>query len=171
MSATVFTHSMKSPIGPLYLAVDRDGAVLRISYTPVHDDLSDFRVEENRYACGELAYQLEEYFQGRLHHFELDVVLEGTDFQMDVWSRVQKIPFGSTMTYGEVAQKVGRKFAAQAVGRAVGINPVPIVIPCHRVVPKSGGLGEYSLSRLDAVRGREIKEFLLELEGVHTGEG
>lgn len=157
---------MKSPIGPLHLAVDRDGAVLRISYTAVSHDFPDSRVEENRYACGELAYQLEEYFQGRLRHFELDIVLEGTDFQMDVWARIQKIPFGSTMTYGEVAQKIGRKYAAQAVGRAVGINPVPIVIPCHRVVPKNGGLGEYSLSRIDAARGREIKEFLLELEGV-----
>jgi methylated-DNA-[protein]-cysteine S-methyltransferase len=164
LSPTIFTHSMKSPIGTIHLAVDRNGAVLRLSFRPIDDLPPSAVVEENRYACGEVAYQLDEYFHRRLKHFDLDVVLEGTDFQLDVWARLQKIPFGTTLTYGEVAQKIGRKYAAQAVGRAVGINPVPIIIPCHRVIPKSGGIGEYALNALESERGRQIKEFLLELE-------
>jgi methylated-DNA-[protein]-cysteine S-methyltransferase len=163
-SPTIFTHSMPTPVGTVYLAVDRHGAVLRLSYTPIRDFQPGAIIEENRYACGEVAYQLDEYFNYRLKHFDLDVVLDGTEFQLDVWARLQKIPFGTTLSYGEVAQKIGRKYAAQAVGRAVGINPVPIIIPCHRVVPKNGGIGEYALNALDPDRGRQIKEFLLELE-------
>lgn len=163
-SPTIFIHSMDSPVGPLYMAVDRHGAVLRISYRPLDDLPESASIEENRYACGEVAYQLHEYFNHRLKHFDLDVILDGTDFQLDVWARLQKIPYGTTLSYGEVAQKIGRKFAAQAVGRAVGINPIPIIIPCHRVIPKSGGIGEYSLGSLPAEKGRVIKEFLLELE-------
>ncbi len=164
VSPTIFTHSMTTPVGPLHIAVDRNGAVLRLSFLPLTEFPEGAEVESNRYACGEVAYQLDQYFRSRLKHFDLDVVLEGTDFQLDVWSRLQKIPFGTTVSYGEVAQKIGRKYAAQAVGRAVGQNPVPIIIPCHRVVPKNGGIGEYVLNQLDPERGREIKEFLLELE-------
>lgn len=155
---------MKSPVGPLHIAVDRHGAVLRIGFTAPNNFPPEQIVEENRYACGEVAFQLDEYFNRRLKHFELDVVLSGSEFQLDVWARLQKIPYGSTMTYGEVAQKVGRKFAAQAVGRAVGMNPIPIIIPCHRVLPKSGGIGHYALNSLKEEKGRAIKEYLLELE-------
>jgi methylated-DNA-[protein]-cysteine S-methyltransferase len=167
--SVVYHHSYISPVGPLYLAVTREGLVLRISYSPLHSELfPGLRLEENKYACGEVAYQLEEYFLGKRQRFDLSLHLDqGTNFQKDVWNRLLKIPFGSTMTYGEVAQKVGRRDASRAVGNAVGKNPLPILVPCHRVVPKAGGLGGYTARTApseDPDHGTKIKGYLLEIE-------
>lgn len=91
----------------------------------------------------ELARQLDEYFRGRRRAFEVPFSPRGTEFQHAVWEELVRIPYGTTVTYGELARRVGRPRSARAVGQAVGANPVPIVIPCHRVLPIAGGLGGF----------------------------
>lgn len=167
--AVLYWHSYSSPVGPLFIVVNREGTLIRLSYSAIHSDLfPGSHLEENKYACGDVAYQLEEYFKGTRQHFDIPLYLnQGTSFQQDVWQRLLKIPYGTTLTYGEVAQKVGRKQAPRAVGNAVGRNPIPIIVPCHRVLPKSGGLGSYtarSAPGADPDDGRKVKRYLLSIE-------
>ncbi len=162
----VYTHSFASPVGTLHAAVDRHGRVISLGFIPPHHLPADARVQENKYACGELEFQLGEYFAGERREFTLDVRTEGTGFQRAVWSRLAKIEFGTTVSYGHVAGKIGRADAARAVGNAVAVNPVAIIVPCHRVLPAGGGIGNYALRGMDAEKGRRIKQALLELEGV-----
>jgi methylated-DNA-[protein]-cysteine S-methyltransferase len=162
---TIYTHTYASPIGPLYLAVDRWGCVIRVGFTPETDFGPELNSAENKYACGELELQLDEYFAGDRDRFSLELLLDGTDFQRSVWTRLQKIPYGSVTTYGEIAQKIGRKDAARAVGNAVAHNPLPILVPCHRVVPADGSLGSYAARSLTDGSGINAKRALLNLEG------
>jgi methylated-DNA-[protein]-cysteine S-methyltransferase len=162
----VYTHSFASPVGRLFAAVDRHGRVISLGFNPLQQLPTDAEIQENKYACGELEFQLEEYFAGERREFTLDVRTDGTSFQRAVWSRLGKIEYGTTVSYGEVARKIGRMEAARAVGNAVAVNPVAIIVPCHRVLPVGGGIGNYALRGIDAERGRLIKQALLELEGV-----
>lgn len=164
--ALYFTH-YEAPFGTLYLVVTKQGSVYRVGFSSeickVNEQL--FSIEFNKYPCGEVCYQLDQYFAGQRTHFELSLALDqGTEFEQDVWKRLIKIEYGQTMTYGEVAQKVGRKLASRAVGNAVAKNPIPIVVPCHRVLPASGGLGNYSLRTMEKTSGVAIKKWLLEHE-------
>jgi len=102
--------------------------------------------------------QLEEYFNRERKNFNIPLDITGTDFQMNVWRELSKIPYGKVLSYKEIAEKVGGLNYVRAVGRANGRNPVPIIIPCHRVIETNGKLGGYS-------GGTGIKEKLLELEG------
>jgi methylated-DNA-[protein]-cysteine S-methyltransferase len=159
-----YTHAFASPLGTLHGVVDKLGRVMSLGFRPPQED-PDFDLRENKYACGELEFQLEQFFSGERKEFSLEVRLDGTSFQKAVWSRLMKIPFGETTTYGEIAQKIGRRDAARAVGNAVGANPIAIVVPCHRVLPVHGGIGNYALRGVDAEYGRQLKRSLLELEG------
>lgn len=103
--------------------------------------------------------QLQEYFDGRRLIFELPLDLRGSSFQKVVWNAVAAIPFGRTASYGQIAQLIGRPGASRAVGAANGQNPLPIVIPCHRVIGADGSLTGYS-------SGLPIKRQLLALEGL-----
>lgn len=103
------------------------------------------------------ASQLSEYFAGERREFDLPLAPRGTSFQQAVWEVLKTIPYGETMTYGQVARSVGRPRGAQAVGQAVGANPIPFLIPCHRVIGKHGRLTGFAL-------GLELKERLLDLE-------
>jgi methylated-DNA-[protein]-cysteine S-methyltransferase len=105
----------------------------------------------------EPASQLEGYFAGRLVRFDLDLAPVGTEFQIAVWKAVEAIPYGTTATYGEIATRIGKPDAARAVGAANGANPLPIVIPCHRVIGSDGSLTGYG-------GGLDLKASLLELE-------
>jgi methylated-DNA-[protein]-cysteine S-methyltransferase len=105
----------------------------------------------------EPALQLEAYIAGRLLRFDLDLAPVGTEFQIAVWKAVEAIPYGATVTYGEIAARIGNPRAARAVGAANGANPLPIVIPCHRVVGSNGSLAGYG-------GGLDLKASLLELE-------
>ena len=101
--------------------------------------------------------QLAEYFAGERRIFDIPLDPMGSDFQKKVWSVLRKIPYGTTLNYAEEAKKVGKASATRAVGSANGKNPIPIIVPCHRVVPKNGGLGGYS-------GGEHRKGLLLKLE-------
>jgi methylated-DNA-[protein]-cysteine S-methyltransferase len=155
-SATSCTR-IDSPVGPLQLVAD-DGGVRRIDFVngrnPVefdpqwHEDGEPFR---------ETIRQLRAYFAGELETFDLTLAPEGTPFQLSVWDRLCEIPFGETISYGELARRVGNPNASRAVGLANGSNPIPIVIPCHRVIGSNGKLTGYG-------GGLPIKEKLLALE-------
>lgn len=105
-----------------------------------------------------VARELRDYFAGKRNHFTFPVRPAGTDFNQRVWQELARIPYGETCTYGELARRIGRPKAARAVGTANGRNPIPIVLPCHRVVASGGKLGGYG-------GGLELKRKLLELEG------
>lgn len=104
-------------------------------------------------------HEMEEYFSGNRRAFSVPLVMRGTDFQQRVWDALLEIPFGQTVTYGQLAKEIGHPGAARAVGTAVGDNPLAIIVPCHRVLPATGGIGEYA-------SGSDRKEWLLKHEGV-----
>jgi methylated-DNA-[protein]-cysteine S-methyltransferase len=155
-----------SPIGPLLLVGERDGAG-RVRLSGIfmeehrHGPAVDPSWVEDRAAFREVARQLDEYFAGSRTSFDLPLAPGGTPFQRRVWAELARIPAGTTVTYGEIARRAGRPGAARAVGAAVGRNPVSIVVPCHRVVGSDGALTGYA-------GGIERKAFLLALEGAVT---
>ena len=108
-------------------------------------------------AVGEAMRQLREYFAGLRKQFDLPLAPEGTAFQKSVWRQLQQIPYGITISYGQLAKRVGNPNAARAVGSANGRNPLPIVIPCHRVIAGGGKLGGFS-------GGLNVKQILLQIE-------
>jgi len=107
--------------------------------------------------------QLAQYFAGRRERFELELAPVGTEFQHAVWRALARIPYGRTWSYGELARRIGRPRAVRAVGLANGANPLPIVLPCHRVIGADGSLTGYG-------GGLPAKRLLLELEGALTSE-
>jgi methylated-DNA-[protein]-cysteine S-methyltransferase len=156
-----------SPVGRLLLAVTPRG-VVKISYVdyfPLDGTLEELaarlspRVLEDPAALDEPRRQLDEYFERRRREFELplDWTLVGP-FGREVLGRTARIPYGEVETYGAVANDIGHPRAARATGNALGANPLPIVVPCHRVVRAGGVIGHYA-------GGRERKVQLLELEG------
>ncbi len=104
-----------------------------------------------------VAKELVEYLAGSRRQFDFPIDLQGTPFEMEVWTALQSIPYGSTVTYGELAAGLGKPGAARAVGSANGRNPIPIVVPCHRVIAAGGKLGGYG-------GGLTLKRQLLDLE-------
>jgi methylated-DNA-[protein]-cysteine S-methyltransferase len=153
------THTtIDSPIGELTL-VARDGVLSGI-YFPGHwhmpaPEVFGTPVEDGFEQARE---QLGEYFAGARTEFELETTVVGEEFQRRVWALIDRIPYGRTTTYGEMAEELGDPVLAREVGSAVGRNPLSIVVPCHRVVGKDGKLTGYA-------GGLERKRFLLELEG------
>ncbi len=105
----------------------------------------------------EVVFQLTEYFDGRLKRFDLDMQPKGTDFQQQVWQALLKIPYGTTVTYGDIAEQINNPKAFRAVGLANKSNPIPIIVPCHRVIGKNGKLTGFA-------GGLNIKQALLDLE-------
>lgn len=109
-------------------------------------------------------FQLDRYFNGSLTRFALDYSLDGTPFQQRVWQELAKVPYGTTISYGELARRIGNAKAARAVGMANAKNPLPIVIPCHRVIGKNGTLTGFG-------GGLDVKQKLLALEGLDFSAG
>lgn len=149
---------LESPIGTLLIAGD-DNAVLRIEFPENGKPRApqpDWQ-ESARGPVGQAMRQLREYFAVERTEFDLPLAPEGTEFQRSVWRRLQEIPYGETISYAELAKRVGNPKAARAVGAANGCNPIPIVIPCHRVIGSNGKLTGFG-------GGLPIKEALLDLE-------
>jgi methylated-DNA-[protein]-cysteine S-methyltransferase len=142
--------TIPSPVGPLALTVDDDGALTRIGFGAgdVSDDARFDRV----------VTQMTEYFAGRRTDFDLDLRPDGgSAFERRVWAALLEIPYGETASYGEIAARIGHPGKARAVGRANGRNPIAIVCPCHRVIGSDGSLTGYG-------GGLENKRTLLDLE-------
>jgi len=148
---------IESPVGPLLLVAD-DAGLRRLEFAngrkPVQPDP---QWHEDAHPLREAIRQLRAYFAGELEHFGLTLAPEGTPFQLSVWNRLCEIPYGETISYGELARRVGNPNASRAVGLANGSNPVSIVVPCHRVIGSNGKLTGYG-------GGLPIKEKLLALE-------
>src|SRR5262249_40127849 len=139
MSYTV----MESPVGSLLLAADDEG-LRQITFMRGRRAVRPDREWRESHAPFKTAIrQLRAYFSGSLKEFTLPRAPEGTPFQLDVWNRLCEIPYGETTSYGEIARRIGHPEAARAVGLANGTNPLPIVIPCHRVIGSTGKLTGY----------------------------
>ncbi len=142
-----------SPIGPISIG-EREGHIVFLSFT------------DEKGSCGsaplkDAKYELMQYFQGDLREFTVPIGPEGTEYQRKVWHVIMEIPYGETRTYEWVAERAGG--SPRSAGNALRTNPIPIIIPCHRVVRKDGSLGGYS-------SGLKIKSFLLEHERLHLDE-
>jgi len=153
-----------SPVGLLLLAGDADGLKI-IGFSDGKDKIAVDPAWEHRVNCfPDGQSQLAEYFQGRRRSLHLKLSPSGTDFQLAVLAVLQTIPVGETRSNLDIAKQIGRPKAVRAVGAANGRNPLPIVIPCHRVIGADGRLTGFG-------GGLEARRFLLELEGVTITEG
>ena len=147
----------ESPIGPLLLAGSESGLQL-VSFSEGRRARAvnpEWREDSSAFA--QVMEQLHSYFAGKRTSFELPLVLTGTEFQNQVWTSLQTIPYGETISYKELAQRVGKPKAVRAVGAANGANPIPIIIPCHRVIGNDGSLTGFG-------GGLPLKKKLLQLE-------
>ena len=141
-----------SPVGELLLARD-DHGIAEIHFHPdPHDDW-----QRNDTAFADAIAQLDEYFLGKRRKFTLKIAPRGTAFQLDVWGALREIPYGETRSYREIARRIGKPEAIRAVGAANGANPLPIVVPCHRVIGSNGSLTGFG-------GGLAAKRYLLDLE-------
>jgi methylated-DNA-[protein]-cysteine S-methyltransferase len=152
--------TVESPVGSLLLAGDDQGLRLIHFQTGKRRTMPDrsWRLDERHFA--DVIGQLEAYFAGELRSFHLQIAPEGTPFQLAVWRALLAIPYGETISYGELAGRIGNPRASRAVGAANARNPLPIVVPCHRVIGGDGSLTGYG-------GGVRIKEALLALERGH----
>lgn len=148
-----------SPVGVLTIFSSGKG-ICRIDFENEKSSLEGFKKGSDSY-IEECMHQLGLYFCKELKKFNLQIDLQGTDFQKAVWREISKIPYGEVKTYGEIAKLIGKPKAARAVGQALNKNPIPIIIPCHRVIGSKGDLVGFG-------GGIEIKKFLLRHEGVEV---
>jgi len=148
---------LKTPVGTLQLFAD-DDALYRIVFPACEDKLpAADPAPEGHPLLASASLQLSEFFTGHRHNFDLPLSPQGTPFQLAVWELMQQIPYGETQSYGEIATRLGNTNKARAVGGAANKNPLPLVIPCHRVMCTNGKLTGFA-------GGVEIKQFLLNLE-------
>lgn len=156
------TTTVPSPIGPLVLVAENGAIIGLYMNTPRHAVVRDDWVESpDDPLLRRAAEQLAEYFAGSRREFDLPLAPRGTGFQARVWEELKRIPYGETISYGELARRVGDPNASRAVGLANGRNPVSILIPCHRVIGASGKMTGYGggierkIALLDLERGRD----------------
>ena len=156
-SRAMMYTTMESPVGRLLLAGD-ERALRQVSFA---DGPRSAGVQvgwlENAGAFAEVIRQLKAYFRGELRAFDLPLEMGGTEFQSRVWSALREIPYGETISYRELAERIGNLKAVRAVGLANGSNPIPIIVPCHRVIGSDGSLTGFG-------GGLENKRKLLDLE-------
>jgi methylated-DNA-[protein]-cysteine S-methyltransferase len=150
------TMPLDTPVGRLVL--ECDGDVLIGVWLPDERRHGRHDVDDVPPVLKEAASQLEEYFAGERTVFDVPMELDGTPFQKEVWAELSRIGYGETISYGELARRVGRPRGPRAVGQANGRNPIPIIVPCHRVLA-GNGIGGYG-------GGLKLKRALLAIEGV-----
>ncbi len=163
-------HRLASPLGTLQVGFDTDGALVYLGFAN-HEFRPSLLAKVARMGLSgashealrrRLAQQLEAYAGGERHPFDLPIRLRGTAFEQRVWAALQRIPFGQTRSYGQLAAELGDPHLSRAVGRANGANPVSILVPCHRVIGADGSLTGYAGGLL-------MKARLLRLEGAFRG--
>ncbi|WP_168927563.1 methylated-DNA--[protein]-cysteine S-methyltransferase [Paracoccus sp. (in: a-proteobacteria)] len=161
-----FLGNIETPIGRVQAIVNGGGALVRLDFegdTRADADWqpSDGIVPEDD-AVAHVAAQLAAYFRRELQVFDLPLAPVGNAFLREAWSHLARVPYGTTITYGDLAQRLDKPTSARAIGRANAINPISIIVPCHRVIGADGKLTGYS-------GGLERKAALLRLEGVNAG--
>lgn len=154
-----YRTAIDTPYGTMNLAVDEDGTLIGVSLPNRAQAVNDIDFpREAQAGIREAIAQLREYFSGTRRDFDLRIAPAGSPFERSVWERLRSIPYGVTFSYGVIANELGLVNGARAVGRANGANPIPIVIPCHRVIGGDGSLTGFG-------GGLPLKRALLELEG------
>jgi methylated-DNA-[protein]-cysteine S-methyltransferase len=153
----IYTY-VDTPIGALLVAGEAD-SIVEIHFAGAKPK-ADWRRDDDSLA--DAASQLHAYFDGKLRAFDLPLKTDGTEFQQTVWRALREIPYGETTTYSTIAKQIGKPAAVRAVGAANGANPIPIVIPCHRVIGASGSMTGFG-------GGIDVKKRLLALEARVTG--
>jgi methylated-DNA-[protein]-cysteine S-methyltransferase len=152
--------TIETPVGPILIEGDESGVSL------IEIGASETATVDTRPAkstpVAQAARQLQAYFAGKRCDFNVPLSPKGTEFQRRVWHELERIPYGRTISYGELAKRVGNPKASRAVGAANGANPLPIVVPCHRVIGANGTLTGFGA-------GIRVKAKLLEIEGVPVG--
>lgn len=159
--------TFSTPVGLLSFFVSAAG-LHRILWGNEHETetaqqaFHNFKKDEQHPIFLKTKNALQEYFSGKRMTFDLPLVLQGTTFQMQAWQALREIPYGQTLSYAEQAEKIGNRNKARAVGMANHYNPIPIIIPCHRVIGANGQLTGFA-------GGLELKQYLLELEKISRG--
>jgi methylated-DNA-[protein]-cysteine S-methyltransferase len=153
----IYYTEIESPIGPLFLTMESDHLTnVCMSQQKRSVEVQPDWILNNRPFLA-IAKQFAEFFRGKRREFNVPLRMRGTDFQRSVWDELRKIPYGTTTTYGEIAKRIRNPKAVRAVGLANGQNPIPIIVPCHRVIGSNGKLTGFG-------GGLENKAFLLQLE-------
>jgi methylated-DNA-[protein]-cysteine S-methyltransferase len=154
MTVDKYTFTYVTLFGKITISEDGEGNICGLYFPCSNLPISEDRETDT---IVEAISQLKEYFSGSRKKFNLPLAYEGTEFQESVWNAISEIPFGETATYSEIAERMGNPRSFRAVGTACGTNPIPIIVPCHRVVQSSGGMGSYA-------GGKNLKKKLLDLE-------
>lgn len=161
----IYAHQFSTSLGEMFSAENAEGALLRLGFCKPgwKEQLEREWVAQRETVVWEtgtspVARQLQEYCCGERREFDLPLAQRGSEFQLKVWDELQRIPYGETVTYQKLAQRIGNPTACRAVGRANATNGIAIIIPCHRVIGSNGTLTGYA-------GGSGIKEKLLRLEG------
>lgn len=157
----VFLSRIDSPLGRLELGSDDGQSLSSLSIERDGRLPWDGTPERDAPVLGRAREQLAEYFAGTRRDFDVPVATHGSEFQEQVWRELSSVPFGTVLSYGELGRVTGRATAARAVGGAVGANPVPIIVPCHRVLASDGRITGYS-----GGNGVPTKAWLLDHEGI-----
>ena len=157
----LYSAPISTSLGHLLAVVDREGALVALDLDARTSRWKDLPPDERR--ARKVITAVERYFAGKLREFALPLAPEGTPFQKRVWAELCRIPYGTTISYAELAQRLGDPKAVRAVGTANGANPIAIVVPCHRVIGSDGTLTGYA-------GGLDKKRALLELEARTMGK-
>jgi methylated-DNA-[protein]-cysteine S-methyltransferase len=146
--------TIETPFGPVHAVVNADGALTELKFGA---SKTNGKAPEGNSVTGNVKRQLDEFFAGKRTTFDLPMAPAGTEFQKRVWTELTRIPYGETISYAELAKRVGSEGAARAVGRANATNPIAVVVLCHRVIGADGSLTGYAY-------GVEMKRSLLDFE-------
>jgi methylated-DNA-[protein]-cysteine S-methyltransferase len=149
---------VETPIGALEAVVDESGRLVSLHFRGPFDVARGSSYGATASRATDYERQLSEYFAGKRRAFDIELAPRGTPFQQAVWRELLNVPYGDTITYAELARRIGKPSSVRAVGAANGANPIPVIIPCHRVIGSNGTLTGYG-------GGIERKQWLLALEG------